>query len=276
MNTPTIAGADTPHRTKPTIPRFILIIGLALPTAITWVYFVALATSPPSTQQIAFTTGKLLQFALPIIAWVLWQRFDSWDNSPPHNSNNDASVSATSDVANALPVAGSRSFITNRYAIGILTGVVISLAIFAVYFAFLLPFGFIDDARIQAKEKLREIGMSAPWQLFLIASFYSLFHSGFEEFYWRRFVFRGLLCYSKLTPAILISSLGFMSHHVLVVARYFGWDSPLTYALSLGVAVGGAIWAVMLVSYRSLIPGWISHAIVDAALFAIAFHLTMG
>ena len=38
-------------------------------------------------------------------------------------------------------------------------------------------------------------------------------------------------------------SLGFMAHHVVLLATFFGWDSPLAYLFSLAIAVGGAFWA---------------------------------
>lgn len=265
MTTRPIVGNTSPANTKPTIPIYIIAIGLSLPTLITWVYFVALATFAPSVQQFAFSTGKLLQFALPIVAYFVWQRFEKWEqlqNSPLDSDGQESRLAS--------------SIITNGYTTGIATGIAISIAILGLYFAVLLPNGLVDNARVQAKEKLQEMGLNAPWKLFLVAAFYALLHSGFEEFYWRRFVFRGLLNHVSLRAAILVSSLGFMAHHVLVVARYFGWDSPLTYALSLGVAIGGGIWAYMLYHYRHIVPGWISHALVDAALFIIAFHLTMG
>src|SRR5208282_1884990 len=36
---------------------------------------------------------------------------------------------------------------------------------------------------------------------------------------------------TSLGAAILWSSVGFMAHHVLIVAGFFRWSSPLTYAL---------------------------------------------
>ena len=41
----------------------------------------------------------------------------------------------------------------------------------------------------------------------------------------------------------------------------------MTYLLALSVAIGGVIWASLYKRCGSLIPGWISHALVDAAIF---------
>ena len=87
------------------------------------------------------------------------------------------------------------------------------------------------------------MGADSPAILFAIAMFYALLHSGFEEFYWRGFVFRGLNEHLGVALSVCISSLAFMSHH-----------------------------------HRSgnLIPGWISHALVDAAIFIIGYQLVFS
>ena len=40
-----------------------------------------------------------------------------------------------------------------------------------------------------------------------------------------------------------------------------------------GVFVGGAVWNWCYLRYRSIWPGYVSHAIVDAALLAIGWKL---
>ncbi|MEQ1824479.1 MAG: CPBP family intramembrane glutamic endopeptidase, partial [Pirellula sp.] len=133
------------------------------------------------------------------------------------------------------------------------------------------PYGVMEPAKATAQEKLATLGADSPIVLLAIALFYSIFHSGLEELYWRGFVFRGLREYIAVNPAIVLSSLGFMSHHVIVLAKFFGYDSVVTYLFSLGVAMGGAIWAYTYHRAQSLVPGWISHAFVDAAIFGIGY-----
>ena len=48
---------------------------------------------------------------------------------------------------------------------------------------------------------------------------------------------------TALGPAIAISALGFMAHHVIVLSVFFGGDSFLSLFFSLGVAIGGVAWA---------------------------------
>jgi membrane protease YdiL (CAAX protease family) len=47
----------------------------------------------------------------------------------------------------------------------------------------------------------------------------------------------------------------------------------MTYGLSLCVAAGGVIWAVLYRRYGTLLGPWLSHALVDAAIFAIAYQM---
>ncbi len=60
-------------RAKNQMPRWALVLGLALPTAITLVYFSWLRATPSWVQQVAFSTCKGLLFALPVIAWFVWR-----------------------------------------------------------------------------------------------------------------------------------------------------------------------------------------------------------
>jgi len=102
---------------------------------------------------------------------------------------------------------------------------------------------------------------------------YALVHSLLEEYYWRWFVFRQLRLSMSLGWAIAISSLGFMAHHVILLKTYFGWESPATYLFSFAVAVGGAFWASLYERTKSLYAPWISHMLIDAAIFLIGYDL---
>jgi membrane protease YdiL (CAAX protease family) len=56
-----------------------------------------------------------------------------------------------------------------------------------------------------------------------------------------------------------------------VIATFFGWTNSLTYFLSISVAVGGAVWAILYRRSGNLVAPWLSHLIVDAAIFLIGF-----
>jgi membrane protease YdiL (CAAX protease family) len=171
------------------------------------------------------------------------------------------------------PFAASRLF---WVAIGAASGMVIGVAIIAGYLVILKPMGMMDSAKLVAIEKMRSFGADSPLLLIAIAVFYAVLHSGFEEYYWRGLVFGGLKPYCGTGTAMLISSLAFMSHHVIILAKFFGYSSIATYLMSLAVATGGLIWAVLFQRSSSLVPGWISHAIVDAAIFFVGYLLVFG
>jgi membrane protease YdiL (CAAX protease family) len=54
---------------------------------------------------------------------------------------------------------------------------------------------------------------------------------------------------------------------------FFGWENPLTYFLSLSVAVGGAVWALLYYRTDNILGPWVSHLLVDAAIFVVGFDI---
>ena len=94
-----------------------------------------------------------------------------------------------------------------------------------------------------------------------------------EEYYFRWFVFGQLRNLTGFLPAMIVSGLAFMAHHVIVLRHYFNGLSPWTVLLSCAIAVGGLIWAFQYERSKSLTGPWLSHAIVDAGIFAIGYHL---
>ena len=77
----------------------------------------------------------------------------------------------------------------------------------------------------------------------------------------------------RLWPAILLSSVAFVGHHIIILAAYFGWTSPATVLFSACVGVGGAAWAWLYSRSGSLLGPWLSHLLVDAAIFIIGYDL---
>jgi len=228
--------------------RAVIAVALVLPTAITWIYFVWLNGADKLIQQGAYGAGKTIQFALPLV-WVwLVQRERSWPKVP--------------SIGNA--------------AIGIAFGLMVAAAMQAVYSA--VPQVF-DAPATEVRKKVESFGISSPAAFIVFAVFVSAIHSLLEEYYWRWFVFGQLARGCKLPLAIAVSSIGFAAHHVLVLGLYFGYSGPtwpLTWLFAAGVAIGGASWAWLYWRSNSLAASWLSHAIVDAAIFAIGYKMIMG
>ncbi len=220
-------------------------VALLLPSLITYLYFVVLAQRPAEWQQTAYGVGKTMQFLLPVI-WVLAVQRDGTRWGLP-------------------PLVGGRR--------GLAFGLLVMLGTWFAYQWILQPFGWLDEAGPQVQQKVRGFGVGSIWAYAALTLFYSAVHSGLEEYYWRWFVFDRLRHVTRLPWAILLSSLGFMAHHVIVLGFFFGWQSPLTYLLSGAVAVGGAFWAWLYDRTGSLAGPWLSHALVDVGIFVVGFDI---
>lgn len=118
------------------------------------------------------------------------------------------------------------------------------------------------------KTVLGESGMTDPVRYWVFALWLIIGNSLLEECVFRWFV-DSRLQRLGIGPflALPISAAIFSVHHVIVLAAYFEW--PMIALGSAGVFAGGLIWSWSLRRYDSLIPGWISHALVDLAIVII-------
>ncbi len=156
---------------------------------------------------------------------------------------------------------------------GIVFGLVIAGGICGLYFAWFRTAGTFAAAGKTMLEHLSGLGVANPVTYAGVAIFYSLLHSLLEEYYWRWFAFGRMRQLISLWPAIVISSLCFMAHHVVVLGSYFGWANPWTWVLSLATAVGGAFWAWLYQRSGSIYGPWFSHLLIDAAIFGVGYDL---
>jgi membrane protease YdiL (CAAX protease family) len=222
-----------------------VIVALALPSAITWVYFFGVEGAPAGTQLLVFNAVKILQFAFPLV-WVLAVQRER---------------------------VGAPRARREGVAVGLAFGAIVAIAIFALYAGVLKSADAFVGAAAEIRDKVAGFGIVRTWQYAALGLFYSLFHSLLEEYYWRWFVFGQLRRSTALRTAIGVSALGFMAHHVLVLGKFFGFGHPATYLLASCVAVGGAAWAWLYDRSGSLIGPWVSHLLVDAAIFAVGYDL---
>ena len=222
-----------------------LIFALTFPTLLTWVYFIWLAQSSAGLQQAAYSIGKVIQFGFPVFWFVCVQR----------------------------QRLSRPQFRRDGLLLGGLFGLAVVAAMFGAYHLWLKPSGTFAAAADAVREKVAGMGLNSATKYAAVGIFYAALHSLLEEYYWRWFVFGQLRRVTSLVPAIAISSLGFMAHHVIVLSHYFGWGSFLSLFFSLGVAVGGVAWAWLYHHSRSLLGPWLSHAIVDAGIFLVGFEI---
>jgi membrane protease YdiL (CAAX protease family) len=239
---------DSPTSTSRRADVCAVLFGLTFPTLVTWVYFVWLKESAPSQQQIAYGAGKVLQFGFPLV-WVL--------------------------AVQRRPLGLTRPN-PRGLGMGVVFGMLVLAAMLILYHTWLKPTGYLDAHSSAGKEiygKVAGFGIDTVWKYAGLGAFYALFHSLLEEYYWRWFVFGQLRRLVSLPAAIVVSSLGFMAHHVIVLGAYFGGFSLATVVFSLAVAVGGAVWAWLYQKSESLWAPWLSHLVVDAAIFIVGYDL---
>jgi uncharacterized protein len=222
--------------------------GLVFPTGITLGYFVLAAGYSAGVQQAAYFVVKTIQFAFPLV-WVL-----AVLREPVRRRGLDVRA--------------------------VILGVVFSSAVVAAgwrfYSTLLRNTEFLDNAAAKILTKLDGFGIETLWGYALLALFYSAIHSFLEEYYWRWFVFGQLRRVTPLPLAAAVSAIGFASHHVVVLALYFGLWSSATWLLSSAVVIGGLFWAWLYERSGSLFGPWLSHLMIDAGVFWIGYDLVLG
>ena len=222
-----------------------LCFAISYPTLLTLVYFIFLKDQTSSLQIGTFGIGKVLQFVFPLAYVILIL------GSRPRRA-----LRPTSGLGTAL-----------------LFGSVVMGVTLLLYHLWLSQAVVFEEASEQIRTKINDWGLTAGWQYLLLSLFYALVHSFLEEYYWRWFVFRQLRERISLGWSISISSLGFMAHHVVILVFYFKESLIMAMLFCAAIAIGGAVWAWLYDRHKSLLGPWLSHALVDAAIFIIGYHV---
>ena len=231
-----------------------VVFAITYPTLLTWVYFTALNDSSGPWQRAAFGIGKLIQFGFPAIWVFLVERRRLALNQPT----------------------------TRGLVIALGFGIFELAAGFAIYSLWLKPAGIFVEPLKEMLAKLQGFGLDSRLGYIVLAVGYSVVHSWMEEYYWRWFVLNELRGTEQLADldsrplpvlALIISSLAFAAHHVIVLAGYFGWTSLWTYVFTAAVAFGGVIFGWLYIRSRSIYAPWLAHAFADATIFLIGYDL---
>lgn len=240
-----------PFRGKSTFRRDALILAFAcfFPTVFTWTYFIFGERFAPTFSKYVFVAGKTLQFAFPafVATFVLQTR---WLVRRPNRRG---------------------------LAAGAIFGGVVGCAIFLIG-GYLTsdPGAFapmIEQARNELSGRLVPLGLATPSAFFALTLFYSVAHSGLEEYYWRWFTFGLLSARLPSLAATLLANAAFTLHHILLLGVYFGFDQPATRFCAFGVFVGGLVWQEIYRRSDSIYGAWLSHGLIDAGIFGVGFLL---
>lgn len=249
----TVEPAPFPSKTTPRDVA-ILLFAFFFPTLLTWAYFVVGKRLDPSVAKAIFIVGKTAQFAFPalISAFVLRER---WLARRPNRRG---------------------------LFVGALFGAVVAAVIFFGG-EFLLanaaanPNGSLapifERFRAELSGRLEPFGLANPKAFLAVLVFYSIFHSGLEEYYWRWFAFGRAARRFAFVPAAILANAAFTSHHILLLGVYFGYGNALTWICALGVFVGGLVWQAIYRKSDSIYGAWLSHGLIDAGIFAVGYAL---
>lgn len=262
---------DSVNALSPSVFWGSMLFALLFPTLLTAVYFVLLADLPSGVQQAVYGVGKCIQFGFPLLFAVLVFR----------SSRRWGWFQSSGNVGGLIAYASLKMRRKRRWqwlrvdgvGVGLAFGACVLVAMLLLYAFWLKSSGYLTGLEHQVIDKVEDLALDSLWKYVATGVFYSLAHSLLEEYYWRWFVFGHLRPRLGVSTAILISSLGFMAHHIVLLGTFFGWNSPLTYLFSAGVAVGGAVWAWIYSWSHSLLGPWLSHMLIDAAIFIIGFDL---
>jgi len=155
------------------------------------------------------------------------------------------------------------------FSIGV--GVVLGFAIFGLM-ALLMATplsSFVMDGAPVVQEKMGKLGVIQHF--FLFACAISILHSALEEYYWRWYVFKRLRwCFKGFAPHF-IAAVAFSLHHFVITWIYF--TPGLAIFLGAAVGVGGFLWSLLYEKTGSLLGPWISHVIVDFAIFWVGYQM---
>jgi len=197
-----------------------------------------------------YAASKVVQFSFPV-AWLLLAR--RW--RPP---------------APRLPRGG--------LAGGLWSGVAIVALLWGLYLAALRGSDLAALAAPRIHARIEAIGAGTPVRYLLMTLGLSVVHSFLEEYYWRWFVFGRLRRLTGAPAALILSSLAFAAHHVIVVHAFIGFGPFwwMTVLLSAAVALGGGLWAWLYARHGSLYPPWLSHVLADLAILTIGYDLVQG
>ncbi len=192
--------------------------------------------------QAAYALSKVWILALPIV-WTLWVDRQKLSLSP-----------------------------ARKGGFGVATGLGLLIAASIVGGFMLFGQQIIDP--VVLREAVQGNGIGTPLRYLGLVVYLTFVNSLLEEYVWRWFVFRKCETLVVGGAAVLCSALFFTIHHVFALKAQMGWTPTLLG--SAGVFIGGAVWSWCYLKFRSVWPGFVSHLIVDAAVFGVGWYLIFG
>lgn len=151
---------------------------------------------------------------------------------------------------------------------GLASGVLIGVGIWLLW-TYLLS-SRVDPSPLV--DVMLENGMANPLKFWAFAAWLCLGNSLLEEVVFRWYVDTRLEKLGlSIAPVLLVSASIFTAHHVIVLGAYFDW--PMVALGSAGVFIGGVVWSLFRIRFSTVLPGWISHALVDVAVVVVGWSI---
>ncbi len=223
--------------------RDLLGIALLAPAPSVGVVLAGLAMLHPEWElkqagELAFVVGKLWMLCLPIVWRLLVDR-------------------------RRLTFSPARR---GGFRVAAVTGVLLGGLIVGGYLLLGPILVDLDAARSFAASS----GLDQPARYLSLVAFWVCANSVLEEFVYRWFILEKSARLGVWGSALFSSAL-FTVHHVIALRVQFDWN--VTLLASAGVFIGGAVWSWLYLRYRSIWPAYVSHAIVDVAVFVIGWRI---
>ncbi len=262
-----------------------LSFAMLFPTLIAWLYFVILAappsqgtsdkpvlTRPNPLAQVAYTAGKVLQFAFPLLYLASFDRNSLRASREPERPTASREPERPTASRERERPEGRSKF--TSLALGAGFALVVGAGILLLHFLILRTWLIETGTAAMVREKVEEFSAATPARFVLLSLFLAGAHSFLEEYYWRWFVFGRLRHLLTPTWAAVLSSMGFMAHHVIILDRFFPgqfWNAAVPFSLC--IAGGGLVWAWLFHRGGSIAAPWLSHLLVDAAVMTVGYDL---
>jgi len=216
---------------------------MVVPFLGTLVYFVILPGGAVS--QVVYGATKLFTLVFPLAVYFLLER--RWQGTSVEQSGGwDWGRQVRS-----LPV-------------GLLTGLLMGGAMVGLFELSSLG-DYVRGYSETVRGKAAGLGVLEHYWLFGV--FISVGHSLLEEYYWRWYVFGRLSGLMRPAGAYFLGSLAFAGHHYVVLGSFFSWPGALIFGTCVGI--GGGLWCWLFRRWGTLAGNWVSHLLVDAAIFYV-------
>ncbi len=156
---------------------------------------------------------------------------------------------------------------TSGLLLGVLTGLVISGVIIVVY---LLAGKWLVDPEVM-REAAERSGLADRSLYLWLAAYIIFFNSLLEEYVWRWFVYEKCRLLVGSVTAVALAAFLFTIHHIVALSCQF--QIPVVIVGSVGVFIGGLIWSWCYLKTGSIWAGYVSHILVDIAVFVVGWMI---